>query len=240
MEIARVKESSAKDIQIVKLQMKLELAEAKAKLRAQLLFETDRLQRGEKRDKVQRLSRIRMNSRDTVFARLVSDSWSNDDDAGVNIFSVLKSTDDDDAGVVFNDGGVNPELTIRYLAGASSQDNTGFKHRSFGFCYTGPAVSENSLQKNRLIKEAYGVEYDGIQYLCVILFKKFGQRLDTVSTVPYAMGLLNSSTMVDLVPGRDYHIAVYKTANATDDPVLEMLKRPSMDKWFWHSAGQND
>jgi hypothetical protein len=43
-----------------------------------------------------------------------------------------------------------------------------------------------------------------------------------------------------MIPGRDYQLAVYKTSIETDDPVLEALKRPSMDKWFWHSAGNRD
>ena len=246
MEIACVKESAAKDIQIVKLQMKLELAEAKAKFRTDLIVsETDRLQRGERRDKVQRLGRTKMHSRDTIFAKLVSESWSNDEDSGVNIFSLLKSNDDDDDGVTPSGAFTPiPQLTIRYLAGAegpgASSSSITMKHRSFGFCFRGQAISENTLQKNGLIKEAYGVEYEGVQYLIAVCFKRVGLRLDMVSTMPYAMGLLHHTIMVDLIPGRDYHLAVYKTANETDDPVLEMLKRPSIEKWFWHSAGTKD
>ena len=245
MEIACVKESAAKDIQIVKLQMKLELAEAKAKFRTDLIVsETDRLQRGERRDKVQRLGRTKMHSRDTIFAKLVSESWSNDEDSGVNIFSLLKSNDDDDGVTPSGAFTPIPQLTIRYLAGAegpgASSSSITMKHRSFGFCFRGQAISENTLQKNGLIKEAYGVEYEGVQYLIAVCFKRVGLRLDMVSTMPYAMGLLHHTIMVDLIPGRDYHLAVYKTANETDDPVLEMLKRPSIEKWFWHSAGTKD
>ena len=112
--------------------------------------------------------------------------------------------------------------------------------RFFGFCYSGPPISENTLQKNKFIKEVYGVQVDGLHYVCFVLFKRSSIPGISVPTAPYAYGLLPSTIMADLIPGRDYRIAVYNTCVSNDDPVLEMLKRPSMDKWFWHSSGKKE
>jgi hypothetical protein len=235
-EIMSVKESAAKDIQIAKLQMQLELAEEKAKLRAE--FETDRLERGDKRDKVQRVNQMKMHPRDAIFSKLISASWSNDD-ASVNSFCKLNSSDNV---LLWEPITVMPQLTVRFAADAEENNVPGseFKHRVFGFCFRGPAISERVLQKLDFFKEAYGVEVSGVHYVCVICFKRFGQRLSDASTLPYAFGLLPCTIMADLVPGCDYHLAVYRAAINTDDPVLAMLKRPSMDKWFWHSAARKD
>ena len=52
----------------------------------------------------------------------------------------------------------------------------------------------------------------------------------------YTLGLIPSTVVPELIPGHSHHISVYKPAVGTDDPVLELLKRPSKDKWYWHSA----
>jgi hypothetical protein len=231
-EMLNVKESAAKDIQIAKLQMQLELVEEKAKLRAE--FETDRLERGDRRDKVQRVGQLKMHQRDTIFAKLTSAFWSNDD-ASVNSFSKLNSSHNV---LLWEPITVMPQLTVRFAAGVEENyiHGSDFKHRVFGFCFKGPAISERALQKLDLIKEAYGVEVGGVHYVCVVFFKRFGQLLSTASTLPYAFGLLPCTIMADLIPGSDYHLTCYRATVNTNDPVLEMLKRPSKDKWFWHST----
>lgn len=238
-ELVSAKESAAKDIQIAKLQMQLELAAEKAKLRAE--FETGRLERADTREKIRRVSQTRMYSRDTIFALLMSASWDNEGDAGVNSFSRL--TIYDNANDVREPITLMPQLESRLLAGpstAANDQNSNVTYRSFGICYRGPAISAKTLQKGHFVKEAYGVEVDGVHYVCFICFKRYGRYLDSVSTAPYAFGVLPCTIVADMIPGRDYQLAVYKTSIETDDPVLEALKRPSMDKWFWHSAGNRD
>ena len=80
------------------------------------------------------------------------------------------------------------------------------------------------------------MEVDGVHYVCVVLFKRFAQQISNSTTLPYAFGLLPCTLMVDLIPCRDYHLTLYKAGIRTDDPVLVMLKRPSNDKWCWHSS----
>jgi hypothetical protein len=115
-----------------------------------------------------------------------------------------------------------------------------FKHSVFGFCFRGPAISENSLQQTGIVKEAYGVLVNGVHYVCIVCFKRLGLRISAVNTLPYALGLLPCSIMAELIPGRNYHLTAYKVRDSTDDPVLEMIKRPSSDKWFWHYPTKED
>ena len=118
------------------------------------------------------------------------------------------------------------------------EDSGDLKHRAFGFCYKGPALSESVIAKATQIKELYGVKVNDIHYVCVICFQRNGRRFSTAAALPYAFGLLPHSITAELVPGCAHHVSVYKTSVKTDDPVLEMLTRPSMDKWFWHSSGK--
>ena len=127
-----------------------------------------------------------------------------------------------------------PELVVHSSTGELPGLDS--KHRAFGFCFRGPAISEASLRKTEYIKEAYGVEVDGVHHVCIVLFQSTGQRLSAFSALPYALGLLPCNIMADFISGRDYHLAVYKALVSTDDPVLRVLKSPSSGKWFWHSS----
>lgn len=227
-ELSCFKESAAKDLTIVKLQMQLELAETKEKMRAE--FEKERPERDGHRDKVQRTTGVKMHARDTVFPRLVSVFWKNGD-IGVNSFVRLS--------IRSNDSGSQEPITVmpRLSVGCEFEAGENFLHRSFGFCFRGAALSEESLQRSKHIKEAYGMEEDGVHYVCVVLFKRFGLRLINVPTMPYALGLLPCTLLAEKITGRDYRLAVYKTGIDSDDPVLANLKHPSLsNKWFWHSA----
>ena len=183
-----------------------------------------------------------MHPRDNIFPLLISASWDNErGDAGVNSFSKLTINDNhpDDVREPIT---LMPQLKSRLLAGpstAAAMNDPTSTYRSFGLCYRGPAISTKTLEKGRFIKEAYGVEVDGVHYVCFICFKKCSRSLDLVSTTPYAFGVLPCTIVANMIPGRDYQLAIYKTSIETDDPVLETLKRPSMDKWFWHSAGNS-
>jgi hypothetical protein len=281
-ELTCFKESAVKDLQIAKLQMQLELAEAKEKLRIEFEQKNGRPERDQQRDKVQRraaaASTLRMHARDTVFSKLVSVFWYNDDDntTGVNSFIRLTTTTTTNTIMINNnnnnmmisrnnnkcsssnhgDGSHHqeevkegrettttttmPKLLVNCEKIAGVSEN--FLHRSFGFCYKGqPMISDEKLQRSKQhIKEAYGVEGDdGVQYVCVVLFKRSGMPLSNASTLPYALGLLPTTVLAEKIQGRGYHLAVYKAGLETDDPVLKMLKRPSPDKWFWHSSSSS-
>jgi hypothetical protein len=113
-----------------------------------------------------------------------------------------------------------------------------WKYRAFGFCYEGPRLSEHSLTKTDKVKEAYGVTVDGVNYVCVVLFRRCCSYVRDMTNLPYALGLLPSTIMANKIPGRDYHLSLYEMHVETDDPVLEMIKRPSLDKWFWSSSSK--
>jgi hypothetical protein len=233
-ELDHVKESAAKDLQIAQLQMKLDLTEEKARLRAE--FMASRVERNEERDKVQRTAGLpkKIHARDTMFAKQVSDFWNNDED-GVHMFVKL-SDRGVSSSIAWEPITVMPELVVRLFSNELPVVDT--KQRVFGFCFRGPAITETSLKSTDLIKEAYGVEEDGVQFVCFVLFKSAGQLLSAVPTLPYALGLLPNTIVADTV--RDYQLAVYRTGVSTDDPVLRMLKRPSTNKWIWHSSVRRD
>ena len=235
-EALNVKESAAKDVQIAKLQMKLELAEERAKLRT-----NGRLERSEGQDKVQRvmpgLVLKKMHVRDTLFAKLVSSSWSNDI-ASVNCFVKLSSTNGE-SNVAPAESAV-PQLKVQYSSGIGPNERYLYpdhKHRAFGFCYKGPALTESVLQESTHIKEAYGVEVGGLHYVGLILFKRAGRQFSFAAPLPYELGLLPCTITAEIIPDCDHHISVYKISVETNDPVLEMLKRPAANKWYWHSSG---
>jgi hypothetical protein len=239
-ELVHVKETAAKDLEIAQLRMKLELTEEKARLRAE--FMASRVERNEERDnKVQRTTTTtgvqkKIHARDTMFAKQVSDFWSNDED-GVNSFMKL-SDGGVSSSVVWEPITKMPELVVKLLSNELPVVDT--KQRVFGFCFRGPAITEMSLKKTDWIKEAYGVEEDGVQYVCIVLYKSSGQVMSAFPTLPYSLGLLPSTLVADTVAGRDYQLAVYRTGVSTNDPVLRMLKRPSAEKWFWHSSVRRD
>ena len=239
-ELVHVKEAAEKDLKIAKLQMKLELTEEKARLRAEVM--ASRVERDEERDKkVQRTTTTgvpkKIHARDTMFAKQISDFWDNDD-AGVNSFVKLSDVGVPSS-VVWEPITKMPELVVKLLS--NGQPVAGTKHRVFGFSYCGPSIiTETSLKKTDWIKEAYGVEEDGVQYVCIVLFNSASVLLSFVPTLPYMLGLLPSTIVAETVAGRDYQLAVYRTGVSTDDPILRMLKRPSTAKWLWHSSVRRD
>ena len=113
------------------------------------------------------------------------------------------------------------------------------KHRTFGFCYKGPSVlSARVLEKATIIKEAYGVEDNGVNYVCIVLFTKNQRRLATAGDIPYACGLLPATLRAENVSGCRHQLSVYKADTPSDDAVLAMLKKPSENKWRWRSRAR--
>jgi hypothetical protein len=235
-EQAAKEESAAKDLQIAKLQMQLELANERAKLRLE-----DRSDEARYQAKVQRVGQVKMQAKDTLFPKLISSKWSNEIQ-GVNYFSRLATSVDGEGGQQVRVDLPMPQLIADFanvMDDYEYADTLDTKHRAFGFCYKGLSLSESVMKKSAHIKEVYGVKVNDIHYVCIICFNRNGRRLSSVANLPYVNGLLPHSITVELVPGCAHHVSVYKTQTITDDPVLEMLKRPSMDKWFWHSAGMD-
>ena len=176
--------------------------------------------------------------KDLYFPRLISSKWNNDA-VGIHRFVKLPNECNNNNTFVREPITAMPQLKVRMAAGIDPLDypcNADIKHRAFGFCFKGPAITQNDLEKTPNIKEAYGVELDNIHYVCIVCFNKASRRFHALSTYPYAIGLLPCSTIPEFVPGSDHHISVYKQFISTDDPILEMLKRPSANKWKWHSS----
>jgi hypothetical protein len=231
--VAAKEESAAKDVQIVKLQLQLELANEKASLRGD-----DQSEEVRRQAKVQRVGYVKMQTKETLFPKLISSIWSNEIE-GVNYFSRLVSSVD--AGDEGEQDLPMPQLKADFANATDDYeyaDAPDAKHRAFGFCYKGPLLSESVLKKSAHIKEVYGVKVNDMHYVCIVCFHRNSRRLSSVTNLPYVHGLLPHSITVERVPGREHHVSVYKPLVVTDDPVLAMLKRPSLDKWFWHSSGE--
>jgi hypothetical protein len=90
-----------------------------------------------------------------------------------------------------------------------------------------------------MVKEAYGVEVNGAHYVCLILYQGHGRLLNTIASVPYAYGILPNNIIPELIgedPALSRHISAFKLLPSVEDPVLIMLKTPSMNKWKWYNV----
>jgi hypothetical protein len=94
--------------------------------------------------------------------------------------------------------------------------------RVIGISYTGPRVAMSRLRRLNFIKEAYGAEVSGVQFLVLVLFQKsrvLAERvLETVSKV---------------VPLKLQAVSVYAPNHPTSDPILAAIKLPSANKWMF-------
>ena len=93
----------------------------------------------------------------------------------------------------------------------------------FGVSYTGPRVAISRLRGLHFVKEAYGAEVDGVQFLVLILSKKDSVQLNQVL-----------STVSTVIPLKLQHVAVYSPLQPTSDPILAAIKLPSANKWMFH------
>ena len=175
--------------------------------------------------------------KDLYFPKLISSKWMHD---VVGIHRFMQLTDEWSNNAILPEPNMEMrQLKVRMAEGIDPRDypcNADIKHRAFGFCFKGPAITQNDLEKTPNIKEAYGVEHGGIHYVIVVCFNKASRRFNALSTYPYVLGLLPHTTMPEFIPGSDHHISVYKPFISTDDPILERVKRPSAGKWKWHSS----
>ena len=229
-ETQRTKEAAEKDITIARLEMKLELAEERAKLRS----EGNYLKPAKMPRTAEPAHPKKLNTKESLFTKLTSTVWKNDTE-GVNAFVNLPHDLHNHGNPIFDR--VVPILKVNMAIGIDPIDylaGSDIKHRSFGFCYKGLPISRQAISFTHYIKEAYGTELDGVHYVCLILFKRFGRRLTKVSTLPFIC--LPPTVTPELIPGSEHHISIYKADMRTDDAVLEHLKRPSNTKWFWHSS----
>ena len=174
--------------------------------------------------------------KELFFPKLISSLWQNTSSIVHRFIVLVKNSDDIPLREPITE---MPQLKVQMAAGLDPIDypcNSDIKHRVFGFCFKGPALTVYDLQRTPNIKEAYGVEHEGIQYICIVCFRHASRRLHAFSTLPYTIGLLPCTVIPEVVPGSNHHISIYKPFISTDDPILEMLKRPSAYKWKWHSG----
>lgn len=106
------------------------------------------------------------------------------------------------------------------------------------FAYRGIRVTRRQLQDARVIKEAYGVERNGLNFLCLVLDKSHGRRVPSIGHVPYELKLLPRTVVPERIEAQHFgdgwrHISALKTTLVTSDPVLTALKAPSERKWRW-------
>lgn len=172
------------------------------------------------------------------FAQMRVVGWNNDL-PGVNFFADLP--DDVDAPEVCGELPTFPvgDLIARLVNGPSDEcpDNKQFV---MALHYKGRRASKQALLDSIIVKEAYGVEADGVQYLCLVLYKNNGRRMSTVANAFYDGGIVPRNAMPERIldprTGGVHHISVFKVAGLTDDPVLTMLKKPNYTKWRWFNT----
>ena len=171
--------------------------------------------------------------KELYFPKLISSYWDNQKPAVHRFMQLQKGSN----AIMQEPNTAMPQLKVKMADGLDPVDyppKADLKHRVFGFCYKGPALTEYDLERTPYIKEAYGVELDGLHYVCIVCFRHASRRISTISTMLYSIGLLSCSAIPQLV--NDHHISVYKPYLTTGDPILEKLKRPSASKWKWHSS----
>ena len=244
-EVQSVREAAAKDIQIARLEMQLELAQERARLEMRLgtrLRAADTTSEDcSPRAKVRRLGQKKLDDIHSFFTRLVASKWANEV-VGVNTFTRLtvpEGADPPPSSTRLRPPSLRAGVAHTFGADEDdTDDDDDARYRAFGFCYKGPALPPAAFARAPQLKEAYGVKVDDLHYVGLVCFNKHSRKLSLAPTLPYAGGPLPYDITPELVPGRQHHISAYKPFVSTDDPILEMLKRPSTEKWFWHSAGE--
>ena len=148
---------------------------------------------------------------------LVSTKISNDEIA-TDCFLDYSRVEDNDLMVVTEPAGID----TKDIHKDESQFTWGAFH-CIGVCYTGPRVAMSRLRGFHFLREAYGVEVDGVQFLVLILSKKDSVQLNQVL-----------STVSTVVPLKLQDVAVYSLDQPTSDPILAAIKLPSANKWMFH------
>ena len=107
------------------------------------------------------------------------------------------------------------------------------KFHALGFQYVGPRIRIEALEAAGVIKEAYGVERDGMQHVIVVMEKAHGVRAANCCLVPYRLKLVSQFILLGTM-------TLYKKKNNEpfDDPILDAIKAPDENKWIWYSPQQ--
>ena len=178
-------------------------------------------------------------TRGSIFSKLRSSEWPNDQ-PGVNQFVTLG-----DVETYHSEwwDAVPSSLRKAFRAGNPALAyEQGAKFHAFGFHYRGYSISPKALEACEKIKEAFGVEVDGVQYVFLELFRVHGCRVSGMPIFPYKEKLLPPSVSIEQIPGCDFHLSVYKSKSNGQEPVyddfiLANIKRPADGKWHWtHSS----
>ena len=177
-----------------------------------------------------------------TFNRLLSVHWPNET-PGVNAFIELEDTVHVPTEIKslsckrYSDGSLVVDGLRRLCVSRSvlpdASSTSDYKYRCFGFHYQGTSIPKAALEAcSHELKEAYGVEVQGTQFVCLVLWR--GHRIKDFPSKPYKLGLLSADVIFHLIPGSDRHVSVYKVCEEpTDDLILGMLKRPCKSKWKW-------
>ena len=118
-----------------------------------------------------------------------------------------------------------PMTELRHILPKPPGASPKLKYHTLGFQYVGPRLVADRLGPP--VKEAYGVEQDGIQHVLLVLNKTHGVRADSCCMVPYRLGLV--SQWIKITQVRVYK----KTQQYTDDPILDAIIRGGKNKWIW-------
>ena len=178
-------------------------------------------------------------TRGSIFSKLRSSEWPNDK-PGVNQFVALG-----DVETYHSEwwDAVPSSLRKAFRAGNPALAyEPGAKFHAFGFHYRGYSISPKALEACEKIKEAFGVEVDGVQFVFLELFRVHGCRVSGMPIFPYKEKLLPPSVSIEQIPGCDFHLSVYKSKSNGQEPVyddfiLAIIKRPADGKWHWtHSS----
>jgi len=179
----------------------------------------------------------KLKSKDSHFYRIKSPKWNNDHD-GVNYFIDLPDDEEEDTEQLVE----APSPADNIIVGVATRidDGPGVppKFHGLAFVYKGRRITKQSLRDSFMVKEAYGVEANGAHYVCLILYQGHGRTIDTIASVPYAYGILPNNIVPELVGGdavMQRHISAFKLHSSVEDPVLTMLKTPSVNKWKWYN-----
>ena len=171
------------------------------------------------------------------FFQIQSTYWDNDF-PDVNLYKA-RANDNDDVHAV--DDLVSStskfQLSARLANGTIEPAKKDNKYHFMGMYYKGDCVSQKALVTSSKVKEAYGVEANGFQYLCIVLSKQNGRRINRIANFVYDNHILPRSIIPEPIPGQGsedpHHVSVYQIRQPSDDPVLAMLKTPSPNKWKW-------
>ena len=116
-------------------------------------------------------------------------------DVGVNRWLELGSLEPD---VTSGDAGEFVPMTeLRYIVPRPGGASASLEYHTIGFQYVSPRLTAEGLSATCAVKEAYGVEHEGVQSVLVVLEKSHGVRGDHCGMVLYRLGAEGGCHTVD-------------------------------------------